>query len=214
MTGVQTCALPISADLANTLTDVIADAGLSQFHTAETEKYAHVTFFFNGGVEAPKPGEERLLVPSPKVATYDLQPEMSAFKVAVAVCQKVEAGKTDLIVVNFANSDMVGHTGIMRATIKAIEVIDEVVGRVVACVRGQGGELIIMADHGNAEKMIEAGGKPRTAHTSNRVPCYYITDKPDIKLRSNGRLADVAPTILKRSEERRVGKECRTGWSP
>lgn len=185
------------ADLPNTLADVIANAGLSQFHTAETEKYAHVTFFFNGGVEAPKPGEERLLIPSPKVATYDSQPEMSAFKVGDAVCRKVAAGASALIVVNFANSDMVGHTGIMGATVKAIKAIDKVVGRVVACVRDQGGELIIMADHGNAEKMVAGGGKPWTAHTSNQVPCYYITDKPNVKLRPGGRLADVAPTILK-----------------
>jgi len=184
-------------ELANTLTDVIAGAGLRQFHTAETEKYAHVTFFFNGGVEAPKPGEERLLVPSPKIATYDTQPEMSADKVGAAVCQKAAGGNIDFIVVNFANSDMVGHTGMLGATIKAIETIDKVVGRVVDCVRAQGGELLIIADHGNAEKMVEGGDKPWTAHTPNRVPCYYITDRAKVKLRTGGRLADIAPTILK-----------------
>lgn len=182
-------------ELANTLPDVISDLGLTQFHTAETEKYAHVTFFFNGGVEAQKPGEERLLIPSPKVATYDLKPEMSAFQVAEAVCEKVNNDRFDLVIVNFANPDMVGHTGIVTAATKAIEAVDKAVGRVVGCVQSKGGELIIMADHGNAEQMVDDDNKLWTAHTANPVPLFYVT-KRNVDLRSGGRLADVAPTIL------------------
>lgn len=183
-------------ELVNTLPDVISDLGLTQFHTAETEKYAHVTFFFNGGIEAPKPGERRVLIPSPKVATYDLKPEMSAFQVADAVCDNIDNGGFDLVIVNFANPDMVGHTGIMPATVKAIEVIDKVLKEVVSCVRAKGGELLIMADHGNAEKMSEDHEKPWTAHTANPVPLIYVTERPAVRLRPGGRLADVAPTVL------------------
>lgn len=181
--------------LSNVLADVVAQNGLRQLHTAETEKYAHVTFFFNGGVEEPKTGEERILVPSPKVSTYDLQPEMSAPEVAEVVCQAVRADVYDVIIVNLANADMVGHTGIMSAAVSAVEVIDSSVGRIVGCVREHLGECFILADHGNAERMVEEGDKPWTAHTENRVPFIYVTDN-QVGLRARGRLADVAPTAL------------------
>lgn len=178
----------------NILAQVLAERGLKQLHIAETEKYAHVTFFFNGGVEEPYPGEDRTMVPSPKVATYDLQPEMSASEVAGKVVEAVTSGKYDFIVVNFANCDMVGHTGMMAAAVKAIEAVDAAIGSIVDTVRAAGGAIIITADHGNAEQMAEPDGKPRTAHTSNRVPMVYISeDKAGLK---PGRLADIAPTVL------------------
>ncbi len=181
--------------LKNILAEVLSARGLKQFHIAETEKYGHVTFFFNGGVEEPYAGEERLLVASPKVATYDLQPEMSAPQVAGEVVAAVESGRFDFIVVNFANCDMVGHTGVLAAAVKAIEAVDVAVGRIVEAVIGSGGAAIITADHGNAEQMIEGDGKPRTAHTANRVPMVYISGQK-AELRHDGRLADLAPTIL------------------
>lgn len=182
--------------LKNIFADILAELNLRQLHIAETEKYAHVTFFFNGGVEKPKQGEERILIPSPRVATYDLKPEMSAPEVAKMVCKKIREDNFDIIIVNFANLDMVGHTGILSAAIKAVEVVDEMVGKIVKAVKEESGEALIIADHGNSEKMIdEKTGKPRTAHTCNPVPCIYITDQR-VKLRESGRLADVAPTLL------------------
>jgi len=179
----------------NILAQVLAERGLKQLHIAETEKYAHVTFFFNGGVEEPAPGEDRLLVPSPKVATYDLQPEMSAPEVARKVVEAVGGGKYDFVVVNFANCDMVGHTGILAAAVKAIEAVDRAIGAIVEAVGAAGGAVIITSDHGNAERMTDPGGTPRTAHTVNRVPMLYIGDA-GVGLKSGGRLADLAPTIL------------------
>ena len=178
---------------ADVLADVIAEAGLRQFHTAETEKYAHVTFFFNGGSEPPKVGEERLLVPSPKVATYDLQPEMSAPEVGDGLVSAIEQGKADFYVVNFANGDMVGHTGDPDATIKAVETVDAQVGRIVAAMRECGGLTFITADHGNAEDMGQPGA-PHTAHTTSHVPFIAVgsaatTLKP-------GKLCDVAATVV------------------
>lgn len=182
--------------LPNVLADVLSRNGMRQFHTAETEKYAHVTFFLNGGVEEAKPGEERLLVPSPKVATYDQQPAMSAPEVAEVVCHAVATDVYDVVFVNFANCDMVGHTGMIEPTVRAVEIVDTAIGRIVGCVREHMGECFILADHGNAEQMVEPGDeKPWTAHTPNPVPFIYVTDKP-ARLRGGGRLADVAPTAL------------------
>ena len=182
--------------IKNTLGEVISKAGLKQLRTAETEKYAHVTFFFNGGVEVPYKGEDRLLVPSPKVATYDLQPEMSADEVCDGVVNAVKEGKYDFIVVNFANPDMVGHTGIVKAAITAIEKVDECVGRIKDAIIENDGALFICADHGNAEKMLDNyTGKSVTAHTTNDVPFILVNDG-DAKLREGGSLCDIAPTIL------------------
>jgi 2,3-bisphosphoglycerate-independent phosphoglycerate mutase len=161
--------------LNNILAEVLANNGCKQLHTAETEKYAHVTFFFNGGREDPVAGEERVLIPSPKVATYDLKPEMSAYEVADVVVRAVESEEFDFIVVNFANGDMVGHTGIFEAAVKAVEVVDECVGRVTETVRAKGGVIFITADHGNADKMVDfEHHQPFTAHTTNKVPFYAI----------------------------------------
>ena len=184
-----------SADVDNTLADVISDNGLTQFHTAETEKYAHVTFFINGGVEEAKDGEDRLLIPSPQVATYDLQPEMSALLVGEAVCKNIACDKYDVMIVNFANPDMVGHTGQVDATVKAIETVDSVLGEIVDCVIEKNGELFILSDHGNAEMMVEKGGV-WTAHSKNKVPLWYVTKNNSYRLKNGGRLADVAPTLL------------------
>jgi 2,3-bisphosphoglycerate-independent phosphoglycerate mutase len=182
---------------------VVSGAGRRQFHIAETEKYPHVTFFLNGGREEPFPGEERILVSSPKVATYDLQPEMSAAGVTEELLNAVRSDKYDFIVVNYANPDMVGHTGIIPAVIKACETVDAGMGQVVPEVLARGGALLIIADHGNAEQMIDPGsGGPHTAHTTNPVPCILVAapalglDKAHVALRSGGRLADVAPTLL------------------
>ncbi len=182
-------------ELTNTLADVLSMNFKRQFHIAETEKYAHVTFFFNGGVEEPKPGEDRLLVPSPKAPTYDLQPEMSAYEVAREVEQAIGNNTYDVIIVNFANCDMVGHTGIMDAAVKAVEAVDECVGKVVDAATVAGGECIILADHGNAEKMVDEDGGPFTAHTKDKVPCIYVTSR-QVELREKGKLRDVAPTML------------------
>jgi len=181
--------------LRDTLGEVVANAGLTQLRIAETEKYAHVTFFLNGGEEREFPGEDRIMVPSPKVATYDLQPEMSAAEVTDRLVAAVNGGHYDLIVVNFANSDMVGHTGILEAAIKAIETVDGCLARLIETVEAVGGALLITADHGNAERMRDpATGAPHTAHTSNPVP-VVVVGATGVALR-DGRLADVAPTVL------------------
>lgn len=185
-------------NLNDTLGQVISRSGLQQLRIAETEKYAHVTYFFNGGKEEPNPGEERSLIPSPKVATYDLLPEMSALPVRDEVIARIDCGKYDLIVLNFANPDMVGHTGIFEAAVKAVEVVDGCVGAVVDACLKKGGCVLLTADHGNAEKMRdEATGQPHTAHTTNPVPFTLITgDGQEYSLREDGILADIAPTAL------------------
>lgn len=186
---------PLALD--NVLGQVVADAGLKQLRIAETEKYAHVTFFLNGGREEVFPGEDRILVPSPKVATYDLQPEMSAPEVTDRLVQAIESGKYDLIVVNYANTDMVGHTGIMEAATRAVETVDQCLGRLEAAVRAAGGALLITADHGNAENMRDAAtGQPHTAHTHNLVPVLLAPDAKHATRITDGRLSDLAPTIL------------------
>lgn len=183
-------------DLSNTLGEVLSRAGLRQLRIAETEKYAHVTFFFNGGREEPFPGEKRILIPSPAVATYDLLPEMSAFEVKDAVVTASKKREYDFCVLNFANLDMVGHTGNLTAAIRAVRVVDDCVGQVVSAVTASGGRVLLIADHGNVECMIdEATGKPYTAHTANRVPAILIDPEQPAELR-DGILADVAPTIL------------------
>lgn len=178
------------------LADVLAEDGLRQLHIAETEKYAHVTFFLNGGAEAPRPGEARILVPSPKVATYDLQPEMSAPAVTDRLVESIEAAAADVYIVNYANCDMVGHTGVFEAARAAVEAVDEGVGRVVAAIRERGGCAIITADHGNAERMVDAdGATPFTAHTGDDVPICVVADGVT-GLAEGGILADVSPTLL------------------
>jgi len=181
--------------LHNTLGEVVSRANLKQLRVAETEKYAHVTFFFNGGREQPFPGEERELVPSPKVPTYDLQPEMSAYSVEKKVLRALDKGKYALIVVNFANPDMVGHTGDWEAALKAVQTVDKCVSRLVKKVRQLGGSALITADHGNAERMRDEKGNPVTAHTANPVPFILVSDPP-LKLKQGGILADIAPTVL------------------
>jgi len=185
-------------NMAGLYADVLAGAGRKQFRTAETEKYAHVTFFFNGGVEQPWEGEERLLVPSPRVATYDLQPEMSAPLVADAAVENIRGGRFDAVVMNFANGDMVGHTGILEAAMKAVRAVDDGVGRVVKALQEAGGEAIITADHGNCEEMWDyETDQPHTAHTTNPVPCILVSERmKGKKLREGGRLADLSPTLL------------------
>ena len=178
----------------NGLGEYLSQMGMTQLRIAETEKYAHVTFFFNGGSETVFPGEDRVLVPSPKVATYDLQPEMSAPEVTAKCVERIESGAYDVIILNFANCDMVGHTGVYEAAVKAVETVDECVGKVVDATLKMGGIAMITADHGNAEQMEEADGSPMTAHTTNPVP--FILCGAGSELRSGGRLADIAPTIL------------------
>ena len=180
--------------LTNTLGEYISDKGMAQLRIAETEKYAHVTFFFNGGVEKQYPGEDRILVKSPSVATYDLQPEMSAYEVTDKLVPAIKSGKYDMIILNFANCDMVGHTGVFDAAVKAVEVVDECVGKVVDAIREMGGVALITADHGNADKMVDDDGEPFTAHTTNPVPFCVIGY--DCELKDGGRLADIAPTML------------------
>jgi len=177
------------------LADVLAENGLRQLHIAETEKYAHVTFFFNGGAEAPKVGEERVLVPSPHVSTYDLQPEMSEPEVTRLLVEAIEQHRADFYVVNFANCDMVGHTGITPAAIRAVEAVDDGVGKIAAAVSAQGGALILTADHGNAERMMDAEGEPFTAHTTDPVP-FICCAGGVVGVREGGILADVAPSVL------------------
>jgi 2,3-bisphosphoglycerate-independent phosphoglycerate mutase len=184
--------------LNNILANVMAQANMRNLRVAETEKYAHVTYFFNGGVEQPFPGEDRVLVPSPKVATYDLKPEMSAAGIADAVIKAVNDGAFDVIIVNFANADMVGHSGKLEPTIKAVETVDACLGRIEPAVRAKGGAMLITADHGNAEMMIDpATGGPHTAHTTNPVPFIVIAeDSKKFTLKPNGSLRDISPTIL------------------
>jgi 2,3-bisphosphoglycerate-independent phosphoglycerate mutase len=181
--------------LENTLGEYLSGLGLSQLRIAETEKYAHVTFFFNGGVEAPNAGEDRVLINSPKVATYDLQPEMSARPVTDAVLARVESGKYDLIILNFANCDMVGHTGVMEAATKAVEAVDACVGRIAEAVLARGGQILLTADHGNSEKMLDDDGTPFTAHTTNPVPLVLIKKEAPALL-PGGSLCDLSPTLL------------------
>jgi 2,3-bisphosphoglycerate-independent phosphoglycerate mutase len=179
----------------------LSDLGLRQLHIAETEKYAHVTFFFNGRVEQPFPGEERLLIQSPKVATYDLKPEMSAYEITDALVERIEGGEHNFIVANFANGDMVGHSGRLDATIRACEVVDECVGRVVEAALSRGGVVLITADHGNADMMVdpETGG-PHTFHTTNPVPFILVSSENNplrhARLREGGRLCDLSLTVL------------------
>jgi len=184
--------------LDNTLGAYLAEKGKTQLRIAETEKYAHVTFFFNGGVEAPNPNEDRCLIPSPKVATYDLKPEMSAYEVADEAVKRVESGKYDVMILNFANPDMVGHTGVMEAATAAVHAVDKCVGKVVDAILKTGGRCIITADHGNCEKMWdEAENAPFTAHTTNPVPCILVDEtRKNATLREGGRLSDLAPTLL------------------
>ena len=184
--------------LNNTLGEYLAACGKTQLRIAETEKYAHVTFFFNGGVEAPNPGEDRCLIPSPKVATYDLQPEMSAYEVTEEAVKRIDSGKYDVMILNFANPDMVGHTGVMEAAVKAVHTVDECAAKVVEAILRNGGRAIITADHGNCEKMLaDDGVTPFTAHTTNPVPVILVDNgRKDAKLRSGGRLSDLAPTML------------------
>ena len=183
-------------NVSNTLGEYLASKGLSQLHIAETEKYAHVTFFFNGGRETPFDKEDRILVPSPKVATYDLKPEMSAYEVKDKLVAAINENKYDFIVVNFANGDMVGHTGIYEAIEKAVVAVDACVKDVIEAAKAQDYEAIIIADHGNADHALNEDGTPNTAHSLNPVPCVYVTENKAAKV-EDGRLADVAPTILK-----------------
>jgi 2,3-bisphosphoglycerate-independent phosphoglycerate mutase len=182
----------------NILANVMGQANLRNLRVAETEKYAHVTYFFNGGIEQPFPGEDRVLVPSQKVATNDLKPEMSAAGIADAVVKAVEEGTFDVVIVNFANADMVGHSGKLEPTIKAVETVDACLARIESAVRAEGGALLITADHGNAEMMIDpVTGGPHTAHTTNPVPFIVIAeDSKRFNLNSGGSLRDVSPTVL------------------
>ncbi len=182
---------------SNIFGEYISSLGLTQLRIAETEKYAHVTFFFNGGVEEPYPGEDRILVPSPKVATYDLQPEMSAYTVCEKMVEAIHSGKYDAIILNFANPDMVGHTGIIDAAVAAVEAVDTCVGRVIEAVLEENGQLFMCADHGNCEQMIDyETGAPWTAHTTNPVPFVIVNADGCKGIREGGRLADIAPTLL------------------
>lgn len=192
MPNVQIAFKPESLD--NTFGEYISNKGLTQLRIAETEKYAHVTFFFNGGVEKTYENEDRILVASPKVATYDLQPEMSAYEVADKCADAIKSGKYDVIILNFANCDMVGHTGVFDAAVKAVEAVDACVGKVTDAIAEMGGVSLITADHGNADKMFEEDGSPFTAHTTNPVP-FCVIGYP-CQLREGGRLADIAPTML------------------
>ena len=184
-------------EIKNTLPQYIAKLGLKQLHIAETEKYAHVTFFFNAKLEAPVEGETRIVIPSPKVATYDLKPEMSAYEVTDRVIKELDTGEYDVMILNFANCDMVGHTGVFEAAVKAVKTVEECVGKVLDKVLSMGGNAIVTADHGNADKMIDADGEPFTAHTTNPVPLIVVgKDFIGKKLRDGGKLCDIAPTLL------------------
>lgn len=187
----------VKEEITNTFGEYLAANGLKQARIAETEKYAHVTFFFNGGVEEPNEGEERILVNSPKVATYDLKPEMSAYEVCDKLVEAIKSESYDVIIINFANPDMVGHTGVENAAIKAIEAVDECVGKAVEAVKAVDGQMFVCADHGNAEQLIdEETGEPFTAHTTNPVPFILVNADPSYKLREGGCLADIAPTLI------------------
>ena len=181
-------------NLNNTLGEVLSDAGLTQVRIAETEKYPHVTFFFSGGREAPFPGERRLMVASPKVATYDLQPEMSAMEITDSIIADIESNQPNFICLNYANADMVGHTGVFEACMKAVETVDACLGRLLDCAKQYGYDAIVIADHGNSDYMVNEDGTPNTAHTMNPVPCVFV-GLSSVKI-SNGKLADIAPTIL------------------
>ena len=184
-------------EITNTFGEYLAAHHMTQARIAETEKYAHVTFFFNGGVEEPNPGEDRILVPSPKVATYDLKPEMSANEVCDKLVEAVKSGKYDVIIINFANPDMVGHTGVEAAAVKAIETVDACVGRAVEAVKEVNGQMFICADHGNAEQLVdEETGEPFTAHTTNPVPFILVNADPSFRLAEGGKLADIVPTLI------------------
>jgi 2,3-bisphosphoglycerate-independent phosphoglycerate mutase len=191
-------AFPKPPKMKNILGAYWSSLGLKQFRCAETEKYAHVTFFFNDYNEAPFEGEDRQIVPSPRVRTYDLKPEMSAYEVADVVLERLDSNKYDVMVINFANPDMVGHTGILAAAVKAAETVDECVGKILNKVKAMGGSAIVMADHGNFEKMWDAeGNQPHTAHTVGDVPLIVFDEQyKNAKLREGGRLADVGPTLL------------------
>lgn len=196
----ETFGLPIAFSAEtypDILSDVVSDAGLKQLRIAETEKYAHVTFFFNGGVEKAWPGEDRVLIPSPQdVATYDQKPAMSAVAVTDEVVKRVEQGEYHLIILNYANCDMVGHTGILDAAVEAVETVDTCLGRVVEAVVSAGGKLLITSDHGNCEQMVDEQGRPHTAHTSNQVPLVFVDSQSQKQTIDDGILADLAPTIL------------------
>ncbi len=195
----ETFTFPVAFEktkMTNILGDVLEANGVNQFRTAETEKYAHVTFFFNGGVEEPNEGEDRILVKSPKVATYDLKPEMSAYEVCDKLVEAIKSDKYDVIIINFANPDMVGHTGVEAAAIKAVEAVDECVGKTVDAIKEVNGQMFICADHGNAEQLIdEETGEPFTAHTTNQVP-FILVNAEGYGLREGGCLADIAPTLI------------------
>ena len=186
-------AFPVQ-ELNNTFGEYLAKLGLRQLRIAETEKYAHVTYFFDGGVDKELEGADRILVHSPKVATYDLKPEMSAYEVCDKVCAAIKSEEYDVIILNFANCDMVGHTTVFDATVKAVETVDECVGRIYKEVQKVDGDLIIIADHGNADKMIDEDGVPFSAHSTNPVPC--IICRKGLNLRAGGNLGDVVPTML------------------
>ena len=183
------------ASINNTLGEYLSSLGKTQLRIAETEKYAHVTFFFNGGVEQPNPLEDRILVPSPQVATYDLQPEMSAYLVTEQVIEAIKSSKYDCIILNFANPDMVGHTGVFDAAVKAIEAVDECVGKVSEAMLEADGQILLTADHGNADDMIDESGNVVTAHSTNPVPLVHIANSP-ASLKDGGKLCDIAPTML------------------
>jgi 2,3-bisphosphoglycerate-independent phosphoglycerate mutase len=195
-TGLHTAFEP--KELKNTLGEYLADLGYTQLRIAETEKYAHVTFFFNGGVEKPNKNERRILIKSPKVATYDLKPEMSAYEVLDEAINQIQSKEIDVMILNFANCDMVGHSGNLDATIKAVAAVDDCVGQLTKVITDMGGAVIITADHGNAEQLCYDDGSPCTAHTTNPVPCILADDtRKNIKLRDGGKLCDLAPTLLK-----------------
>ena len=187
----------VKEEITNTFGEYLAAHGLKQARIAETEKYAHVTFFFNGGVEEPNEGEDRILVKSPKVATYDLKPEMSAYEVCDKLTTAIKSDKYDVIIINFANPDMVGHTGVQEAAIKAVEAVDECVGKAVDALKEVDGQMFICADHGNAEQLVDyETGEPYTAHTTNPVPFILVNADPSYTLREGGCLADIAPTLI------------------
>lgn len=182
-------------EIKNGFGEILSKNGMKQLRIAETEKYAHVTFFFNGGIEKKYPGEDRKLIPSPKVATYDLKPEMSAYEVTDALLERIAEDKYDVIVLNFANCDMVGHTGFIDAAVKAVETVDECMGKVVPAILEKGGQILMTADHGNSEKMVDTDGEPFTAHTISPVPLVYIGGPEGTSIK-HGKLADIAPTML------------------
>jgi 2,3-bisphosphoglycerate-independent phosphoglycerate mutase len=197
----ETFDLPVAypkQKLDRILAEVLSAHGKTQFRTAETEKYAHVTFFFNGGFEEPYPGEERHMVPSPKVATYDLQPEMNIRAVTDVICDALKSGKYDFVVANFANPDMVGHTGVLKAAENAVSAVDESLQRIVETILPMDGVLLITADHGNCETMIDENGGPHTAHTTNLVPLILISNRSDLQLDDSDvpGLSVIAPTVL------------------